>query len=265
MKLSCRVLIAFFALEVMRLSGAQPLDIANMSVRLSVEPSQPMTVGFVVTNSNGGADGAVTRVLVRAAGPSLRPFGVSGADRLTMSVNAGPATRVIARWTTDSGSIVTAANSVGAFPFVTSAVGDDALIIETSAAALTITVFANTRGEAIVEAYKLPDPPPPPPPPVVMPIKAPTGLVVTRALGLSITLDWEDSTEPDFSRYRIYRALANQPTGSALVAEQRSASAFTDTGLALGVRYYYWVTTVLSGSRESARSNPTSGVANSGI
>lgn len=75
----------------------------------------------------------------------------------------------------------------------------------------------------------------------------------------SITLTWTTSTAHDFAFYRLYRDLiATVTTGSTKVVELDSPAftAFHDTGLASGTRYYYRVFVVDDGAEpESAGSN----------
>lgn len=226
-----------------------------MSARFSVSSQTFGFVGFVVSNANGGADNPKpVRILVRAAGPSLRAFGVSGAPKVVMDLQIS-SNRIIATYAQNRDAINSAAIQVGAFAF-TAAGGDDAAIIEVPAGSFTAIVRGD--GEVLVEAYQMPSPGDAPP--------APIDLVVSKSLGYSITLEWKDNAGsfPGFSRYQIYRSIKNEFSSAQLIAQQRSGASYMDAGLSLYIRYFYWVTAVASGGLESEKSNVTSGVANSG-
>jgi hypothetical protein len=250
----------FFAIAAGgRLFGAEPINLINQSSRVTLFTGGPgVIIGMVTTNTVGLSDNPKPiRLLVRASGPSARIFGISTANEVALTVFGGSGTRVISTWANNRASIASAADSVGAFPY-TAPSGDDAVLIETSGGALTISVLARgVGGESVVEAYRLPDPPSSIP-------AAPTGLVVTRAIGFGITLDWDDNKEANLSRYAIYRGLSNDPKAAGKIGEN-SSSQYTDAGLVLGVRYYYWVTAIALGLQEGPKSNPTSGVPNAGI
>jgi len=135
-------------------SAAEPLTLKNLSVRLRLEGGG-VFVGFVVSNSSGAADSPLPiRVLVRASGPSARVFGLSPANGVELKLNSINA-KVLATWKDARSQVVAAAESVGAFPYGTGT-GDDAMILEVSPGALTVTVSANQAGESVVEAYQLP-------------------------------------------------------------------------------------------------------------
>ncbi|MBI2618691.1 MAG: fibronectin type III domain-containing protein, partial [Ignavibacteriales bacterium] len=81
---------------------------------------------------------------------------------------------------------------------------------------------------------------------------APQNLVVTDSTSGTITIKWRKNTEPDFLRYRIYRATSPAPTSKV----DSTTSGVTDTtrtftGLINGTRYYFRVTAVDSAGNES--------------
>ncbi len=86
----------------------------------------------------------------------------------------------------------------------------------------------------------------------------PTGvdLVAENIEFPKITLYWSENTEPDIAHYAVYRALSSSginenSTPLALVAEQKH---YTDTSIEVGVVYYYCVTAVDRGGKESSSS-----------
>ena len=85
-----------------------------------------------------------------------------------------------------------------------------------------------------------------------IPDAIPTGLAVTGTTSSTITLDWDDNTEPDFASYTVYRA----PDGVnfAAVATGVTSSTYTDTGLDSGTPYWYKVSAVDDSTNESNQS-----------
>jgi chitodextrinase len=81
------------------------------------------------------------------------------------------------------------------------------------------------------------------------PPAAPASLNATAGPG-SVSLDWPDNTEPDLAGYSIYRSTTSG-SGHALVAEEVSASQYTDTGLSGGTTYFYVVTASDGSGNES--------------
>lgn len=69
---------------------------------------------------------------------------------------------------------------------------------------------------------------------------APSSLTAVTGTGKSVSLDWADNTEADFSEYAIYRHTSNVSGSATKLAETR-ASRFVDVDVALGTAYYYWV------------------------
>ncbi len=85
---------------------------------------------------------------------------------------------------------------------------------------------------------------------------APTGLAAVTGTGKSVSLDWNDNTEGDFSEYGIYRNTVNNSSTATKIAETR-ASRFVDVEVTLGTVYYYWV----SAYDRSENASPKSSVA----
>ena len=93
----------------------------------------------------------------------------------------------------------------------------------------------------------------------------PTGLTITAGNGLSLSLDWDDNTEADFSEYGVYRNTSGTTPANAntdKIAETRS-SRFVDTQVTIGTTYYYWVNAYDMVENVSGFSSRVSGVATS--
>ncbi len=86
----------------------------------------------------------------------------------------------------------------------------------------------------------------------------PTGLAVVTGTGKSVSLDWDDSTNADFSEYGVYRNTTNTPSTATKIAETR-ASRFVDVDVTIGTAYYYWITAFDRSENESAKSTVASG------
>lgn len=224
---------------------AQSPKLINMSTRVTLTGGQAI-VGFVVQGDQSA------RLLVRAVGPSLAAYGVAGNADPELEIATVPAVRVD-DWAATL-EMQQAVSAVGAFPLPFGS-RDAAAIVTAAPGPLTVIVRgAAGGGEVLVEVYQIPDTRP----------AAPTGLVVTSALGAGIALDWDDSTATDFYEYGIYRSITNSP-GTAVKIAETGSSQFFDTGRPSGVRFFYWVTAITRGELESPKSNPTSGVAFAGI
>ena len=145
-------------IEIYDLSaGSLAQKLSNLSIRAAVGTGEGTLISGLVV---GGS--APKRVLIRAAGPSLTQFGVTGAlPRPTLSLFSATGA-VLAQnsgWSTsaDAASIVDAAARVGAFVFgATSA--DAALILNLPSGAYTaqVTGVAGATGTALLEVYELP-------------------------------------------------------------------------------------------------------------
>ena len=119
----------------------------NLSTRRSLVAGQPAIAGFVV-----GGPGP-RRVLIRAIGPSLAQFGVTG-------VVANPSLAVFkgntqiganAGWGGDA-TLAAVFASVGAFA-LPAASKDCAIVLTLDPGDYTTQVTANTNGEALIEVY----------------------------------------------------------------------------------------------------------------
>jgi len=86
---------------------------------------------------------------------------------------------------------------------------------------------------------------------------APKNLVVLSASATKIELDWQDNTEPNVVKYRIYRSTNPNVSvvSSNLIAEVIRESKYVDTNLTAKITYYYVVTAVDEEGYESDPSN----------
>jgi fibronectin type 3 domain-containing protein len=91
--------------------------------------------------------------------------------------------------------------------------------------------------------------------PVDPPPAAPTGLTATAGLK-SVSLDWNDNTEPDLASYNVKRSTT--AGGPYSQVANVTVSSYTDNGLTAGTTYYYVVTAVDTGAHESGISNEAS-------
>jgi hypothetical protein len=247
-------IVAFFVLHAAMAFGQDAPALVNIST-LTTLTTDTFTIGFVVQSPKVGST-TPRRVLIRAVGASLKPFGITSlVDGLTITTS--DLKTIVANLRTNSSAIAEAESLVGAFSRqVASTTGDAAILADVPPGSFTVSISATKPGMVIIEAYQLPVTETTP--------SAPANLVVIRAIGAGITLDWDDVSFPGFSRYGIYRGTTVNPKDATLLG-YNSASTFTDGGLPSGVRYYYWVTGIALGNREGPKSNITSGVANAGI
>jgi fibronectin type 3 domain-containing protein len=94
-----------------------------------------------------------------------------------------------------------------------------------------------------------------------IPPAVPTKLVLVDTSSTKVGIKWSKNTEPDFMRYRIYRATSPNPTTKVdSTTAGVSDTSKTFTGLTNGTRYYLRVTAVDSAGNESPYSNEVSGV-----
>ena len=163
---------------VQRWNTTPDLNIAALPLELGANPTKPGSdAGQMVNLSTrafvGTADGVLIpglvlsgptarRVLIRAVGPSLARFGVSGvlADP-TLEVFQGSRTLATNdNWQeqADSAGVATAALTAGAFA-LTAGSRDSALVLTLAPGAYTFRVagVGGTTGIALVEVYALPD------------------------------------------------------------------------------------------------------------
>jgi hypothetical protein len=88
-------------------------------------------------------------------------------------------------------------------------------------------------------------------------IAAPANLTATPGEE-SVSLDWDDNTETDLAGYNVYRSLTSGSGFLKVNNELVNESYFTDSGLANGTPYYYFVTAVNASGDESQASNEAS-------
>ncbi len=89
----------------------------------------------------------------------------------------------------------------------------------------------------------------------------PTGLTATPGDG-QVTLTWLPNTEPDLSKYRIYRDISSP--ASALIDSVVGTppdTSYTDAGLVVGQQYYYRATAIDTAGNESDYSDVASATA----
>lgn len=117
--------------------------LSNLSVRSSLQSGQTLIVGAVIS---GGSKG----LLLRAAGPALNQFGLSGLPDPVLELYAGGSQPVAVNndW---SGSLAPLFQYVGAFGFVVGS--KDAALNPTMAGAFTAQVKGVGSGSVLVEAY----------------------------------------------------------------------------------------------------------------
>ncbi len=140
--------------EVYDLTGAaKPQRLANLSTRaLAGTGDETLIAGVVVSGTTP------KRVLIRAAGPALAQFGVSGVlARPVLTLFSGTTMIATSTAAADSAMAPEATARTGAFAFpATSA--DAALVLNLAPGAYTaqVTGLNNTTGIALVEIYEVP-------------------------------------------------------------------------------------------------------------
>lgn len=85
----------------------------------------------------------------------------------------------------------------------------------------------------------------------------PSGLSATGG-NATVTLDWSDNSEQDFSKYNIYRSTSSTVqviTGNKINTANVTSSRYTDSTVVNGNRYYYVVTAVDTSGNESSGSS----------
>ena len=141
--------------EVYDLSAPAPgQKLLNISTRANAGVADNLLIaGVVVTGT------APKRVLIRAVGPGLAVFGLTGvlAQPQLSLISAGVTVAQNTNWTTstDSTAIAAASTQVGAFPLVAQ---DSAMIVSLAPGNYTAQVLgvAGGSGIAIIEIYELP-------------------------------------------------------------------------------------------------------------
>jgi uncharacterized delta-60 repeat protein len=159
-----RVSTASAAASGLALAEVYDADTAGTSARLI----NVSTRGFVGTGANALVPGFVIggsgplQLLIRAVGPGLAPFGVTGL-LVDPQLSVIPLGRTAAVATNDNWGgtpeLIAAFAAAGAFG-LPSGSGDAALLIRLPPGAYTVTVsgVGNTTGTALVEIYEMPQP-----------------------------------------------------------------------------------------------------------
>jgi cyclophilin family peptidyl-prolyl cis-trans isomerase len=128
--------------------------LSNLSIRTNAgTDARTLIVGF----SLGGAGTAgSTPLLVRAVGPSLQAFGLTGflPDPIATMFRGGATAAVNDNWS-GTQNVIDRAAQVGAFPFPNAASLDSALVVSPAAGSYTVQVTesANRTGIALAEIY----------------------------------------------------------------------------------------------------------------
>ncbi|PTY05791.1 hypothetical protein DB347_15665 [Opitutaceae bacterium EW11] len=131
--------------------------LSNLSARASVGTGDDVLIAGFIT-----AGGGAMRILVRAIGPGLKPFGVGGVlDDPQLEIYRGSERIAVNdNWSSDpagAASVLDATASVGAFALPAGS-ADSALVLSLPAGAYTAQVRGRdgTTGVALVEVYALP-------------------------------------------------------------------------------------------------------------
>jgi len=129
--------------------------LTNLSARSTIAAGSRLIAGFVVN----GQPGALKKVLIRAAGPALAPFGVAGglADPKLELFNAASVLIAANDDWTGASALAAAFTSVGAFPFVGAASKDAAMVVGLAPGNYTVHLsgVGVAAGNALVEIYEL--------------------------------------------------------------------------------------------------------------
>jgi uncharacterized protein (DUF1800 family) len=142
--------------EIYDVSGAARLT--NLSTRARVEADRSLVISGLVVSSNGGS----RRLLIRAIGPTLGEYGVSGAlaNPTVAVVRSGDNVQLATNndWSDEEApSLLEAAFATGgAFPLARGSL-DAALVMELPAGVYTVLVSGadGTEGPALIEIYDL--------------------------------------------------------------------------------------------------------------
>ncbi|QYM78561.1 immunoglobulin domain-containing protein [Horticoccus luteus] len=120
--------------------------LSNVSVRVTTTPTQTLIMGFVVANGS-------KPILVRAAGPMLNTFGLTGAPNPSVTLfdsSTNPATSVAVNddW---SLSLKNKIAELGAYPFADGS--KDAALLQTITGPHTANAMGGGSGALLAEAY----------------------------------------------------------------------------------------------------------------
>jgi TonB family protein len=138
-------------------SGTSTTAISNISARsLAGTGANVLTVGFAISGTTPKT------VLIRAVGPGLTAYGVTGAltdPQLKLFSNSGAVLGYNDDWLLTAGW-TTVFDSVGAFQFSRTS-ADAALVVTLAPGIYTAQAngFSNTTGVALIEVYDVPNPP----------------------------------------------------------------------------------------------------------
>ena len=94
-----------------------------------------------------------------------------------------------------------------------------------------------------------------------LPPAAPTGLTATAGNN-TVSLDWNNNSEPDINGYNVYRSTTSGGGYAKLNGSLLTSSDYNDSNVSNGTTYYYVVTAVDAGSNESGYSNEVSAAPN---
>ena len=127
--------------------------LVNLSCRQLVPTGGMLTAGFVISGDTSKT------VLIRASGPTLTTYGVTGVMP-DPQINVYSGSTVIASnagWAGDA-SIATIASTIGAFPYASSTSKDSAVLITLAPGSYTAQASSSsgTAGTTIVEVYEVP-------------------------------------------------------------------------------------------------------------
>lgn len=117
--------------------------LSNVSLRTFLTAGQPVIVGFVVA-------GGPKDILLRAAGPTLTQFGLTGA-MTDPRLDLYRGTTRIADNNDWSAPLAPSMNALGAFPF--NSASRDAALLQSLGGAHTVQVTGTTAGVVLVEGY----------------------------------------------------------------------------------------------------------------
>jgi hypothetical protein len=126
----------------------------NISSRVTLSPTAPATIGFVLSSTTG----ASKQVLVRSIGPGLLAYGVAspiGHPSLTV-YNAGGAVIATNTGWGNSPAVVAADSATGAFPLQTGST-DSALVLTLPPGAYTAQASSadGSTGNVLIETYEV--------------------------------------------------------------------------------------------------------------
>ena len=158
--------------------GSSGAKLLNTSTRLQISPTSAPIIGFVVTPGSG-----TRKLLLRAAGPALGAFGLTGTlanPGLSLTTSTGTVIATNDNWSTpvtvsaalpaaNATSLTAAFTSAGAFNFAAGS-ADSALLVDLAAGnyGIQATGVGATSGLALIEVYDLTPAAPAGPPTVTL-------------------------------------------------------------------------------------------------